>query len=251
MEHIVDAKITKVYEGPNGEGEWGRWQIYNLYLDKGEKKKFGWMQSGKKVIPKEGMELKHIGYEIEEDGQYTNYKIKEMELKEGTESTPQAIPNAKEDMGSIPKAKNDREVSFYVAYAKDIAVAILNNGGDFETADLDAMVRKIAKAGVIMMNESTNSVPIPSQDSVKAPPVQDNKKPVPSPPSDTPAVMGAYNVDQELKATLKGFAKENSEEYFKVLGLHGASNAEEVLGFEKEAQQTLLRDLEKAFKMPF
>lgn len=241
MEHIVDCKITKVYEGPNGEGEWGKWQVYNLYLDKGPKEKFGWMQSGKKLIPKEGMQLKHVGYEIEEDGQYTNYKIKEMELTEG-KSTPKAIPNTKEDMGAIPNIKNDREVSFYVAYAKDIAIAMLTNGGDL--INLEAVCSQVAKAGVKLMNESLNNDQISSQVNKTVAPVEDNGKGKPDPAQEEEA--------RKLRATLKKYAKANSELYFKTLGMHGASKAEEAVGFEKEAQESLLKDLEKAFDdIPF
>ncbi|GAG79680.1 unnamed protein product, partial [marine sediment metagenome] len=86
MEHLLNCKIIKIYKGPDGESEYGHWQVYNLYFDKGDKKKFGYMQSGKKPILVEGMQIKHVEYElekIEKDGKtYENYKIKKMELGE-------------------------------------------------------------------------------------------------------------------------------------------------------------------------
>jgi len=204
------------------------------------------MWSGKKPIPEEGMQVKHIEYEIEhtekEGKTYENYNIKKFELSDN--ASAQAIPNAKEDQGPIPQAKNDREVSFYVSYIKDIAVAIIENGGNLETADLDSIAKRIGKAGLIMMYGSLNSAQISSQDSEDAPESTQEDKPV---PTDT-----QKQADKELRATLKTYARKNNDLYFKTLGLHGASKAEEVIGFEEEAQASLLKDLDKAFAdIPF
>lgn len=211
MEHIVDCKVTKVYEGPTGEGEWGPWQVYNLYLDKGEKKKFGWMCSGKKVKPVVGMQLKHVGYEVEEDGGYTNYKIKELELAEEPKSTPHAIPNAKEDMGSIPsesksKVANNRDASFYVSYMKDISIAIMTSGGDLLTADLDVIARKVAKAGLVMMQESLNGDEKPSEDNKTTSSVNEKKKPRGKPPK-----KAANGQDPRKEKIICDFLDENQE----------------------------------------
>ena len=82
MEHITDCKITKVYEGPSGESKFkdgDPWQIYNIYTDKSEHK-LTWIGGPKKWVPKERAPVKHIGYEIETKGEYTNYQIKELDL---------------------------------------------------------------------------------------------------------------------------------------------------------------------------
>ena len=248
MEHIVDCKVTKVYPGPSGKSEHGEWKIWNLYLDKGDGKKFGYMWGGKKPIPHEGMQVKHIEYEIElneKDGKtYQNYNIKKLEID--STSKPEAIPNAKEDMGLIPgKApKNDRKVSFYVAYAKDIAVAMLINGGDL--INLEAVCSQVAKAGVKLMNESLNNGQISPQVNKTVPPLEDSTKDKGEGKGTSPQ----QEEDRKLRATLKKYHKANEALFYETIGLHGAEKGEEVIEFAKEAQDSLLRDLEKEFKEP-
>ena len=165
MEHITDCKITQVHKGPSGESEWGPWQVYNLYLDKSELK-FSWMGGPKKWVPKEGAQVKHIGYEVEVKGEYTNYRIKELDLPESNKP-----PEPK------PKANgNNHEASFYVSYMKDIAVAILNNGDNLETANLDLIAKRIGKAGLIMMQEGMNGGEIPPEKPKKAPRIDEREK---------------------------------------------------------------------------
>lgn len=184
MEHLLDFQITKVYEPKKdgelikGHGEYGDWQLFTFHTDKTGKEKFSFMWGEKKPVPVEGLAIKHMEYEEEKKGQYTNLNVKKLELSE--KSRVQAISNAKEDMGSIhPELKPDKEVSYWVRYMTDIAVAILSNGGDLVTADLDIVARKVGKAGLIMMNESLNNGQIPSQDSVKGSVIEDKSEPIP------------------------------------------------------------------------
>jgi hypothetical protein len=181
-------------------------------------------------------------FEIKQEGQYTNYNVKKLEIDPA--STPEAIPNAKEDLGAIPKPKNDREVSFYVAYAKDIAVAMLTNGGDL--INLEAVCSQVAKAGVKLMNESLNNGQISPEKPLEGSPVEDKDKDKGEGKGTSPQ----QEEDRKLRAKLKEYAKKDNQLYFDVLGTHGATKAEEVLEFAKEAQDSLLRDLEKAFEKP-
>lgn len=179
MEHLTDVVISKVYEGKSDVGKYGPWTAFNLYLE-GQDKKFSWFGGDKKITPVEGMHLKHVGYEIKQDGEYTNYNIKEMELMEDSpqpspSSTPPPLPG---------KAPNGREASFYVSYMKDIAVAVLNCGGGLEQTDLDAIARKIAQAGLVMMNESLGNAVTSSEEPKKAFPVNGKPKPKSTPPID-------------------------------------------------------------------
>jgi len=52
-----------------------------------------------------------------------------------------------------------------------------------------------------------------------------------------------------LRGILKKYAKANNEKYFEILGKHGATSAEDVINFEPEAQQSVLRDLEKEIRI--
>lgn len=234
--HLVDCKITKVYSASSGESEHGPWQLYNLYLDKGDKKKFSYFHSGKKPIPVEGMQLEHVEYEIEtteKDGKtYENYKIKKLEVSNGskpTETSPQTT--------SQPKPTNnggDKEVSYWCSYMTNIAIAIIANGGNLETADLDKIAHKVGKAGSIMMNESlknTQNTPSESPEGGKA-------ATKPKAPDLTP--------DNEVLSTkLQNYALLDKKRYFEILGQHGASKASEVFEFATDAQVSLLGDLEK------
>ena len=251
MEHLLNFTITEVFEAKKGDGslvegkgDYGFWKLYTFYTDKTDKDKFGFMWDEKKPRPESGLKVKHMEYEIKVEGKYTNYNAKKLEVD--PTSTPQAIPNAREDMGLVPKSTNDRginnrEVSFYVAYAKDIAVEMIRDTNKLPD-NFEAVCSRVAKAGVKLMNESLNNGQPPQVNKTVAP-LQDNEKQV---PSDT-----QKEEDRTLRATLKGYAKKDSNLYFETLGLHGAEKAEEVIKFAKEAQDSLLRDLEKAFNMPF
>lgn len=141
MEHLLDVIITKVYEGKKGEGEYGPWQFYNIYFDKGDRKKFSYGWSGKKPVPKEGMKVKHIEYEISTDGEYTNYNIKKMEIDE----TPNLEQNNKDklDYGLI---------SMCVSYAKDLAIAFFQANPEMaKVDDFEEWGNRIAKVGLAMV----------------------------------------------------------------------------------------------------
>lgn len=165
MEHIVDAKITKVYKGPDGESEYGTWQVYNLYLDKGDKKKFGYMQSGKKPVPIEGMAVKHIEYEVKttkKDGKtYTNYDIKKMEVanEEIGEAQARTHELAQKTLDEYIPPKNNKDASFYVSYAKDLQIALIQaRPPDFDETTLDELVSNVAWAGTLLM-QMVNGTP--------------------------------------------------------------------------------------------
>ena len=242
-EQMTDCKITKVYAGPIGESEHGPWEMWNFYVNNGSDK-FTWFGGGKKITPVVGMQIAYMEYEKEAKGKFTNLNVKKLVLKE--ESTPEAIPNAKEDLGSIPKAKNDSEVSYYVSYMKDAAIGIIAAGRILEDTDLDAIARKIAKAGIVMMNESLYNTQISPQVNKTVPPLEDKTKDKGEGKGSSPQ----KEENRKLRATLKKYHKADEALFYKTIGLHGAEKGEEVIEFAKVAQHSLLRDLEKAFEEP-
>lgn len=162
-ERLLDFIITKVYEGKSGKGKYGPWTAYNFYTDKTGKEKFSYFWGEGKTILVNDMRVAYMEYEVKQDGQYTNLNVKKLELPEGTKSI--AIPNEKEDMGSpnLPNPATNKDRGVYTSYANDLAIAILNSGGNLETADLDSMVLKIAKSGKTMMNEALSNGEISPQ----------------------------------------------------------------------------------------
>jgi len=169
VEHLLDFCITKVYEPQKdrkpveGEGEYGPWKLYNFYTDKTGKEKFGFMWSGKKPIPTEGLKIKHMEYEKEKRGQYTNLDVKKLELPNKIE--PEAISNANEDMDSIPKATNNRDASFYVAYASQMWCAMVSRLPEEIVNDmvLSKEAKLVTQIGLDMMTMVTGDTPSEAQ----------------------------------------------------------------------------------------
>lgn len=236
-EHLTDCIITKVYTGPSGESEYGPWQVYNLYLDKGDKK-FGYMHSGKKPIPKEGMEIKHIEYELEttqKDGKtYENYKIKKMEVAEEKSSTSKTSTQT-----TSHPTSNNKDASYYVAYAKDIAVAMLNDDPDaaYEVGKVETIALEVTSIGLKMLalvnKDTPQNTPSESPEWVQGA----------SRPKAEGTTLSVEN--EELSTKLQNYALLDKKKYFEVLKQHGATRASEVFEFATDAQVSLLNDLEK------
>lgn len=235
-EHLTDFVITKVYE-PKKDGELiegtnkhGDWKLYNFHTDKTGTQKFDFMWSGKKPRPTKGLKIKHMEYEKEQKGQYTNLNVKKLEVS----------ASIKEDIspGSLPQPKptngGDKEVSYWCRYITDIGIAIITSGGNLETVDLDTIAKRIGKAGLIMMNASlanTQNTPSESPEWVKGA----SKIPV---PDLTPN-------NEVLSTKLQNYALLDKKQYFKILKQHGATRASEVYEFTTDAQVSLLNNLEK------
>jgi hypothetical protein len=133
MEILTDVKITKVYEGKSGEGKFGTWQIYNFYI-KDRKEKFSCFGSDA-FTPEEGMNLKLLKYEIEPNGEYTNYKVKEAIINEGnTKISKSATPQ----QASQPKKLDRNSVAWgqcKYGFLQKAFVSYIR--GDFLEMDLD------------------------------------------------------------------------------------------------------------------
>lgn len=162
-DQLTNVIISKVYEGKSGEGKFGPYTAYNFYVQ-GEDKKFGWFGGPKKITPVEGMEIAYMEYTTEQDGKYTNYKVSKLVLKE-EKSNPTAIANAKEDLGPIPKATNNRDASFYVAYASQMWCAMVSRLPEEIVNDmvLSKEAKLVTQIGLDMMTIVTGNTPSEAQ----------------------------------------------------------------------------------------
>lgn len=242
MEHLLNFTITKVYEPQKegkpieGEGEYGAWKLYTFYTDKTDKEKFSFMWGEKKPRPTKGLKIKHMEYEEEKKGQYTNLNVKKLELPEQEKSSsPESSPKTT----SQPKP-NNTSASFYVSYAKDIAVALITLGKDL--TELDAIALHATKVGLRMMNtvneDNTQNTPSEQPEGSKAA----SKTPA---PDLTPE-------NEKLSKQLQTYALADKKRYFEILGQHGATRASEIYEFAPTAQRSLLADLEKELgNIPF
>lgn len=188
MEHLLDFQITRAFQAKRkdgsvvgGTGEWGDWRLYNLYTNKTpDDQKFGFMWDEKKPTPREGLNVKHMEYEVEIKGEFTNYSVKKIELAEGTQpdtqptSTPTSNPSASGQDPPADSPQASKEKGVCTSYATEIAVAIISSKINLEQTDLDAIVRKVAKAGLIMRDVLFNGTPTPSE---KPPEAQGSTEP--------------------------------------------------------------------------
>lgn len=189
-EHLIDFQITKVFEPKKdgelikGHGEYGDWQLFTFNTDKTGKEKFSFMWGEKKPMPKEGLKVKHMEYEQEKRGQYTNLNVKKLELPD--KSTPEAIANAKEDLGPIPKSNSEsvvsRNTSFYVAYASQMWCAMVSRLPEEIVSEmkLSEEANLVTVIGLDMRDMATRETPSEAQNT----PLEESE-PEPEPPAGT------------------------------------------------------------------
>ena len=159
MAHVSDCKITKVYEGKSGEGEYGPWTAWNFYVDKSDLK-FSYFSGGKKPKPVEGMRLELIRYDEVTKGEYTNYNVKEIFVDA---STPKSTQSAPVSIGGTIRLEG---LSFYVSYAKDLMVAAMSLNADYGQRAVDALAAEVVEIGKDMCR-SAMELPEPEKEPYK------------------------------------------------------------------------------------
>lgn len=115
---VTDKKISKVYEGKVIEG---KGQFFNFYLE-GGKKKYGYFVGKGKAAPTEGMRIALLEYETTQDGEYENNKVTKlvwMGADQPTVSGKSSTANA---------GDKNSPIWFCLSYAKDLQVAMINQG---------------------------------------------------------------------------------------------------------------------------
>ena len=176
-EYLANKTIGKVYKGKTGEGQYGPWVAWNFYVE-GDDRKFSYFSGGKKPEPFEGAFIQMLKYETVTKGKYTNHNVKEMALdniekqnNEPRQEPDQGPPDDYEPPGekdgyvdkpttakSSAVRNGDEKLSFYVSYAKDLMVALIDKGEYSEGYTLDDAGRDVMRVGKAMQ-AAANEVP--------------------------------------------------------------------------------------------
>lgn len=184
MPELLNVEITRVQPGKTGSGQYGPWKAYNFYISDPDWKdqKFGYFQSGQKPEPQVGMHLGKLEFEIKQKGEYTNYEVGKLEAASSEKPLPQtqtqtqtetAKPKLepgqkKEEAKPLPEPPSqDRYLSMYMAYAKDLVVAMMPFSKKLQKCELDEVCRLIARGGLILQTSANDAERIQGQEHQK------------------------------------------------------------------------------------
>lgn len=144
----TDKIISKVFKGPSGEGEYGPWQIYNIYFE-GSENKYSWFQKDG-IVPTPGTKVMFMKYDIiekEKDGKtYTNYNIKEIEFDTASLGKPElsgTSSHGKQSNNTLPSSN----CTMFISYAKDLLVSICGRG-EYKEVDYPELVKMYTQEGM-------------------------------------------------------------------------------------------------------
>ena len=106
IERLMNVTVTSAQKKTDGESKHGPWVIYDFKIDEPnwEDIWFGYLTNPDKIIPAVGMKIDVIEYEIEEKGEYTNYKVKKLMVPEGEAPTSNPKPKPKQAAGGPKQA---------------------------------------------------------------------------------------------------------------------------------------------------
>ena len=145
--------FTKVFKGKAGEGQYGAWQLYECYTDAlgWEKTKLSFFETIGKIaiIPKQGMAAIVVELKEVQKGGYTNYTITKIVPVE-----PKATPQPKLPPTQQPKEQRnnyEEKPSFYISYAKDIAIVLIEK--DLPIERLPEICDVVVEAGLAMLDK--------------------------------------------------------------------------------------------------
>ena len=155
MQTLTNVEVGKVFKGKSGEGQYGPWQIHDVYLRDDKRKLTYFEKDG--LIPEAGMIIQVLKFEVVQKGEYTNYTVKELTPDPNWYSGKEPeIPHQKPPSvaGSTQGVKRDSSVTMYVSYAKDLMVALLGvEDGHYFGMTLEDIAGIVAQTGVIMYDK--------------------------------------------------------------------------------------------------
>lgn len=194
---LTNVKFTKVFKGKSGEGQYGPWQIWDCYINIEEWKdtKLSFFESNKNPTPVQGMTATVVEIEEQVKGEYVNYVIKNIETKVQA-PVPKPRPQVTKENSTEPNHNNNHQASFYVSYAKDIAVALIEKGYDLEGIKycLPEICRLVVESGLGMLDDILFRIPNKA--------IEPPKKPAPPPdngmPENAMPPAEAYQNDDDI-----------------------------------------------------
>ena len=146
-ETLKDVTISTVFDGGSGEGQYGPWQRWDCYVD-GDKRKFAYFEKDD-FIPVKGMYVRELRVVSKQVGDKTYWNVDKF-----------IMPSPKEEkarLSDAPQSTNsNRDISFYVSYAKDTAIALIQQFPEqYKGATLEQICDQITFAGQRMCKMAT------------------------------------------------------------------------------------------------
>lgn len=157
MEKLTNVVVRDAYEGKRGVSKFGPWQAWNVYLQ-GYEEKFGYFEKDN-IVPFAGMEIALLEYEVEQNGEYTNYTIKKMVPTQLVVSGALPVPGSKPVStskpavksgisGGLPSVNESKPVLMCTSYVKDIMVELIQVDDNlYRHAKISVIVDAIARGG--------------------------------------------------------------------------------------------------------
>lgn len=150
MEKMTNVVISNAERGKSGQASWGSWQAWSVYFV-GVEPKFDYFEKDN-IVPFTGMSVELVEYEVKQDGQYTNYKIKKMVPAKLTGPNPATVPaNTGTSKPMIPVANRfemDKRLTMCTSYAKDLMIQMLVSGdSSYRDAEFSTIIDLVAKGG--------------------------------------------------------------------------------------------------------
>ena len=188
METITNVEVSKVFKGKSGEGQYGPWQIWDVYFN-GDNRKFTYFEKGN-VIPEVGMMVLVLKFDVEKKGQYTNYTVKELtpdpEWWSGKEpETPHRTPPVGAHKTFSPK-RELCPMSFLGGFVKDITVQSMQSNEMYHSMPVEDVVEIYGQCCLNLYNKLNKNIQEPEKAS--EPVIRENEDfpddepPLPEPP---------------------------------------------------------------------
>ena len=155
---LYDKKIGWAKLQAKKEGEYGPYEIWSFKVEDDDRY-FSIIPGGSaKHKPFTGAKVEMCKYYIEQKGEYTNYKVRELFLSEDTQKPSQTRSDAPQSTIS------NKDASFYVSYAKDALIAHMTVFPDsWIGVSVDQICEIIVLNGKRMMNMVNSNHAEPSQ----------------------------------------------------------------------------------------
>jgi len=174
FEFLPDVTISWAKKKSEGDNDYGHWDLYSFKVN-GDDRYFTYFKPEKSsFIPTKGMRLKMMKYEEKTKDGFTNYNVKEVFLdKQQTES---AINEMVGNNKKPPQTRSDapqptisnKDISFYVSYAKDLMVAAMPLNQDYGQMNVEDLAEIVVRTGMKMM-KIINGNPKPNTEPIKMP----------------------------------------------------------------------------------